>query len=140
MITSTILECLLLPFTVEELSVSERTLCEYLFPTPFNLTLLTRHKKKRRAFRSAKCPVMVATGVSARGLDVINVLHVVNYDLPSAMHGGITEYIHRIGMSYKLDTTVFPMLLMKLALMRISTIYRPYCSHWQRRHRHLFLQ
>lgn len=53
---------------------------------------------KRRAFRSAKCPVMVATGVSARGLDVINVLHVVNYDLPSTMHGGITEYIHRIGM------------------------------------------
>lgn len=83
---------------------------------------------------------MVATGVSARGLDVINVLHVVNYDLPSAMHGGITEYIHRIGMSYKLDTTVFPMLLMKLVLMRISTIHRPYCSHWQRRHRHLFLQ
>ncbi|KAJ6178978.1 hypothetical protein N7519_009439 [Penicillium mononematosum] len=36
-----------------------------------------------RAFRSAKCPIMVATGVSARGLDVINVLHVVNYDLPS---------------------------------------------------------
>jgi ATP-dependent RNA helicase DDX3X len=41
---------------------------------------------------------MVATGVSARGLDVINVLHVINYDLPSAMHGGMTEYIHRIGM------------------------------------------
>lgn len=40
---------------------------------------------------------MVATGVSARGLDVINVLHVVNYDLPSGMHGGITEYVHRIG-------------------------------------------
>lgn len=74
-------------------------LCEYLLPPPFYFTLLTL-RKKRRAFRSAKCPVMIATGVSARGLDVINVLHVVNYDLPSATHGGITEYIHRIGMSY----------------------------------------
>ncbi|KGO59207.1 Helicase, C-terminal [Penicillium expansum] len=55
-----------------------------------------------RAFRSAKCPVMVATGVSARGLDVINVLHVVNYDLPSTMHGGITEYIHRIGRTARI--------------------------------------
>jgi ATP-dependent RNA helicase DDX3X len=40
---------------------------------------------------------MVATGVSARGLDIKNVMHVINYDLPSAMHGGITDYIHRIG-------------------------------------------
>ncbi|OQD83410.1 hypothetical protein PENANT_c017G04874 [Penicillium antarcticum] len=55
-----------------------------------------------RAFRTAKCPVMVATGISARGLDVINVLHVINYDLPSAMHGGITEYIHRIGRTARI--------------------------------------
>ncbi|KAJ5464263.1 DEAD/DEAH box RNA helicase [Penicillium sp. IBT 31633x] len=55
-----------------------------------------------RAFRTAKCPIMVATGVSARGLDVINVLHVVNYDLPSAMHGGITEYVHRIGRTARI--------------------------------------
>lgn len=40
---------------------------------------------------------MVATGVSARGLDVRSVMHVINFDLPSAMHGGITEYVHRIG-------------------------------------------
>ncbi|KAL5444552.1 hypothetical protein PMIN07_004997 [Paraphaeosphaeria minitans] len=50
-----------------------------------------------RSFRSGKCPLMVATGVSARGLDVANVKHVINYDLPSTMHGGITEYVHRIG-------------------------------------------
>lgn len=40
---------------------------------------------------------MVATGVSARGLDIRNVMHVINYDLPSTEHGGIDEYIHRIG-------------------------------------------
>ena len=52
-----------------------------------------------RAFRIGKAPVLVATGVSARGLDVRNVMHVINYDLPSVDHGGIDEYIHRIGKS-----------------------------------------
>jgi len=40
---------------------------------------------------------MVATGLSARGLDIANIMHVVNYDLPKSIHGGITEYVHRIG-------------------------------------------
>lgn len=51
----------------------------------------------RRAFRTARCPILVATGVSARGLDIKNVMHVINFDLPRALHGGVTEYIHRIG-------------------------------------------
>ncbi|KAJ5738458.1 DEAD/DEAH box RNA helicase [Penicillium malachiteum] len=50
-----------------------------------------------RSFRSARCPIMVATGLSARGLDIVNVMHVINYDLPKVQHGGITEYVHRIG-------------------------------------------
>lgn len=37
---------------------------------------------------------MIATGVAARGLDIKNVMHVVNYDLVQ----NIDEYIHRIGM------------------------------------------
>lgn len=45
---------------------------------------------------------MVATGVSARGLDVANVKHVINYDLPSTMHDGITEYVHRIGRTARI--------------------------------------
>jgi len=44
-------------------------------------------------FRSAKCPVLIATNVAARGLDIDNVKHVVNYDLPSEIH----EFVHRIG-------------------------------------------
>ena len=36
---------------------------------------------------------MVATNVAARGLDIPNVEHVINYDLPSS----IDEYVHRIG-------------------------------------------
>lgn len=51
-----------------------------------------------RAFRSGKSPLLVTTGVTARGIDVRNVGHVINFDLPSVDHGGIQEYIHRIGM------------------------------------------
>ncbi|KAJ6157584.1 DEAD/DEAH box RNA helicase [Penicillium chermesinum] len=55
-----------------------------------------------RAFKYAKCPIMVATGLSARGLDIVNVMHVINFDLPKAMHGGINEYIHRIGRTARI--------------------------------------
>ncbi|KAH7157447.1 P-loop containing nucleoside triphosphate hydrolase protein [Dactylonectria estremocensis] len=50
-----------------------------------------------RGFRSGNAPILVATGVTARGIDVRNVMHVINYDLPSMDHGGIEEYTHRIG-------------------------------------------
>ncbi|KAI1329950.1 P-loop containing nucleoside triphosphate hydrolase protein [Xylariaceae sp. FL0255] len=50
-----------------------------------------------RAFRKGTTPILVTTGVAARGIDVRNVMHVINYDLPSMDHGGIQEYIHRIG-------------------------------------------
>jgi ATP-dependent RNA helicase DDX3X len=45
---------------------------------------------------------MVATGVTARGLDVANIKHVINYDLPSTQHDGITEYVHRIGRTARI--------------------------------------
>ncbi|KAJ1922934.1 ATP-dependent RNA helicase ded1, partial [Tieghemiomyces parasiticus] len=45
------------------------------------------------SFRSGRTPVMVATAVAARGLDIPNVTHVINYDLPS----DIDDYVHRIG-------------------------------------------
>ena len=54
-------------------------------------------KSARRAFKTAKSPILVATSVSARGLDIRNVMHVVNFELPKYEHGGIDEYIHRIG-------------------------------------------
>ncbi|KAK1611071.1 hypothetical protein QYE76_034744 [Lolium multiflorum] len=46
-----------------------------------------------RSFKSGLTPVMVATDVVARGLDVPNVSHVINYDLPKS----IEDYVHRIG-------------------------------------------
>ena len=46
-----------------------------------------------RDFRSGRTPVLVATSVAARGLDIPEVKHVINYDLPQL----IEEYVHRIG-------------------------------------------
>jgi len=46
-----------------------------------------------RAFKSGKIRVLVATDVAARGLDIDDVAHVINYDLPV----GIDSYVHRIG-------------------------------------------
>ena len=56
----------------------------------------------RRAFKSGKAPLLVATGVSARGLDIKNVMHVINYDMPKSDYGGIHEYIHRIGRTARI--------------------------------------
>ncbi|XP_013855252.1 putative ATP-dependent RNA helicase DDX4 [Austrofundulus limnaeus] len=52
-------------------------------------------------FRSGKCPVLVATSVAARGLDIPDVQHVVNFDLPK----DIDEYVHRIGRTGRCGNT-----------------------------------
>ncbi|KAF4652178.1 ATP-dependent RNA helicase dbp2 [Perkinsus chesapeaki] len=44
-------------------------------------------------FKTGKSPIMIATDVASRGLDVKDIRHVVNYDFP----GQIEDYVHRIG-------------------------------------------
>lgn len=44
-------------------------------------------------FKSGKAPIMIATDVASRGLDVKEIAYVINYDLPT----DIESYIHRIG-------------------------------------------
>ena len=44
-------------------------------------------------FKSAKLQVLVATDIAARGLDIEQLPHVVNYDLPNVPE----DYVHRIG-------------------------------------------
>lgn len=46
-----------------------------------------------RLFKSGERPILVATDVAARGLDISNITHVINCDLPS----NIEDYVHRIG-------------------------------------------
>ncbi|KAL3957578.1 hypothetical protein ACCO45_008156 [Purpureocillium lilacinum] len=52
-------------------------------------------------FRNGRCPIMVATAVAARGLDIPNVTHVINYDLPT----DIDDYVHRIGRTGRAGNT-----------------------------------
>ncbi|KAK2661734.1 hypothetical protein Ddye_000308 [Dipteronia dyeriana] len=44
-------------------------------------------------FRTGRSPVLVATDVAARGLDIKDIRVVVNYDFPT----GVEDYVHRIG-------------------------------------------
>ncbi len=45
------------------------------------------------AFKEAQLDVLVATGLAARGLDIVDVSHVIMYDIPDR----IEDYIHRAG-------------------------------------------
>ena len=45
------------------------------------------------AFRSGQVRILVATDIAARGIDVPNISHVVNYELPNEPE----SYVHRIG-------------------------------------------
>ncbi|KAF8903491.1 P-loop containing nucleoside triphosphate hydrolase protein [Gymnopilus junonius] len=54
-----------------------------------------------QTFRTGRTPILVATAVAARGLDIPNVTHVVNYDLPS----DIDDYVHRIGRTGRAGNT-----------------------------------
>lgn len=54
------------------------------------------HAKRQRAlkmFKDSIVEILVATDVAARGLDIPNVSHVINFDLPATYE----DYIHRIG-------------------------------------------
>ncbi|MCJ1429124.1 hypothetical protein MMC29_007037 [Sticta canariensis] len=81
---------------------------DYLFNKGMPSTSIHSDRTQReredaiRAFKSGKAPLLVATGVSARGLDIKNVMHVINYDLPNAEYGGIQEYVHRIGRTARI--------------------------------------
>jgi superfamily II DNA/RNA helicase len=53
----------------------------------------SQRERAMRAFRSGKVDVLVATEVAARGLDVEDVTHVINYECPEDEKA----YLHRIG-------------------------------------------
>ncbi len=44
-------------------------------------------------FKRAKTPILIATDVAARGIDIPGVSHVINYELPNVAE----QYVHRIG-------------------------------------------
>ncbi|KAI9476424.1 MAG: P-loop containing nucleoside triphosphate hydrolase protein [Benjaminiella poitrasii] len=63
----------------------------------------TQRERERAldSFRTGRTPIMVATAVAARGLDIANVSHVISYDLPT----DIDDYVHRIGRTGRAGNT-----------------------------------
>src|SRR5437773_6427268 len=54
-----------------------------------------------RGFRDGHYEVLVATDIAARGLDIADVTHVINYDVPQHPE----DYIHRIGRTGRAEAT-----------------------------------
>jgi superfamily II DNA/RNA helicase len=52
-----------------------------------------QRQKALRSFKEGNVSVLVATDVAARGLDISNVSHVINFDQPNTYQ----DYVHRIG-------------------------------------------
>ncbi|KAM1130182.1 hypothetical protein ACFX13_045701 [Malus domestica] len=52
-------------------------------------------------FRSGRTPILVATDVAARGLDIKDIRVVINYDFPT----GVEDYVHRIGRTGRAGAT-----------------------------------
>jgi ATP-dependent RNA helicase DeaD len=53
------------------------------------------------AFKAGRLPILVATDVAARGLDISTVTHVINYDVPTSPD----VYVHRIGRTGRYGET-----------------------------------
>jgi len=50
-------------------------------------------------FRNGRIKILVATDIAARGIDVLSISHVINYDMPESTD----DYIHRIGRTGRVD-------------------------------------
>ena len=61
----------------------------------------SRRQDAMNGFKSGKYQVLVATDIAARGIDVSNVSHVINYDMPSTPD----TYIHRIGRTGRAENS-----------------------------------
>ncbi len=57
--------------------------------------------KALHEFKSGQVPVIVATDVLARGIDIADVSLIINYDVPRA----VDDYVHRIGRTGRYDKT-----------------------------------
>merc|ERR1719183_2185912 len=54
-----------------------------------------------KEFKTGKSPILVATDVASRGLDVKDIKYVINYDFPN----NIEDYIHRVGRTGRAGAT-----------------------------------
>ncbi len=65
----------------------------------------TRRDRAMQSFRKAHIQVLVATDLASRGIDVMEVSHIVNYDLPP----DASVYVHRVGRTARMGNTGYAM-------------------------------
>ncbi|HLF15994.1 MAG TPA: DEAD/DEAH box helicase [Candidatus Thermoplasmatota archaeon] len=58
-------------------------------------------ERSMEAFRSGEAKLLVATDIASRGIDVVQVSHVINFDLPDEPEA----YVHRIGRTARMGRT-----------------------------------
>jgi ATP-dependent RNA helicase RhlE len=61
----------------------------------------TQRTQALAGFKSGRYPVLVATDIAARGIDVEALSHVINFDVPAAPD----DYIHRVGRTGRAEMT-----------------------------------
>jgi ATP-dependent RNA helicase DeaD len=84
------------------------------------------------AFKAGRVPVLVATDVAARGLDITTVTHVINYDVPTSPD----TYVHRIGRTGRIGRSgraiTFVEERQKRELEAIERHIGTGIAHWER--------
>ena len=60
---------------------------------------LSQRRNALEGFRRGQFRILVATDIAARGLDVANIEHVINYDIPNVPE----DYVHRIGRTARMN-------------------------------------
>ncbi|HEY98123.1 MAG TPA: DEAD/DEAH box helicase [Dehalococcoidia bacterium] len=62
---------------------------------------LPQHRRQAalEGFRNGSIKILVATDIAARGIDILSISHVINYDMPESTD----DYIHRIGRTGRVD-------------------------------------
>ncbi len=60
----------------------------------------SQREEALRAFSDGRARILVATDIAARGLDIDEISHVINYDVPAAPE----DYVHRVGRTGRAGT------------------------------------
>lgn len=73
--------------------------CKHLIASDFKAVSIHGNKSQNqrdramKEFRSGNSPILIATDIAARGIDIDEISHVINFDLPNVPE----SYVHRIG-------------------------------------------
>ncbi|HEY1238018.1 MAG TPA: DEAD/DEAH box helicase [Solirubrobacterales bacterium] len=83
------------------------------------------------SFKEHKTPLLVATDIAARGLDIEHVTHVINYDMPNNPE----IYVHRIGRTGRVGRTgraiTFATSKQKGELQEIERVVKAHIGEWE---------